>query len=1116
MRIPLFCILFEICFLFSIFPFAVKAQIVPDNTLPERSEVIQENGILRIEGGSQFGENLFHSFHDFSVPDSQTAYFNNSRNVQAIFSRVTSGSVSQIDGTIKSNGSTDLFFINPSGIIFGPNSSLDIGGSFLASTASSVTFADGKNFSANSPTQSLLTVSTPIGLQFGQSPGAIRHESTANLVSNNFGVPIGGGLEVSQGKTLALIGGSIDVEGGLIFADRGNIELGSIAQNEQVQIVPSNQGWVVDFAETNSFQNIRLSDLAFVSASEGNIQIRGKNISLKDDAEIVSTTESRKGGNVFLGASQTLTMSGNNTRLATQSNGEGDAGDLTIQAKQVFIKQGAFVETPVSSSGRGGNLIVKASELVELSGTTSDGELPSGLFAEVNGMGNGGTLSIKSKKIRILDGAQASVVNFGFGDAGKLIVEATDSVEIIEAKQPIGNFPTGLFAQVENQGDGGEISINTRQFILLNGSQVSTEVFGAGKGGDINLVALDSTELTGTLQRENGEFSSGLFALVAGNGTGDAGDILVKTQNLLALDGAQISTSSRNIGTGGSLSISADFVFLSGASTISGPDLSSGIFTSAEPGAIKDVGKLQIRARILTIENLAQISANNSGTGSGGILTIDVDTLNIRDGGRVRAASLVTNNATTNNRGPGGTLTINASNSVNISGSTTFADQIINSTLSTEAQGTGKAGNLLVNTNQLVVSNSGEISASTLDIGDAGTVTINSADLVSLSGDNSGIFASTTGQGRGGDITVSTNQFRIQDHAVIDARTTDEGTGGSIFINSNRFEATNNGQLLTTTEGRQRAGDITLEVRDDLTLEGQGSGLFANTGPNSSGPGGNIIIDPPTVNIRNGAGIAVDSQGSGIGGNISLEAGRLNLSNQAFISAETLNNQGGNIRLNIADLLLLQGSSTVSATAGRDQNSGDGGNIDINAPLIVAFPNENSDITANAFSGRGGNVTINTQGLFGLQARDELTPLSDITASSELGFSGNVTINTPETDPDRALVDLPVDIVRPQLTQRCSPGAPVASSSFFNSGRGGLPPSPEVPSDSETVWEDLRSPPRSQAIEKATQPVAPAQPTKIIEAQGWRRTATGHIQLVAQGISPPIPQENLSACIQDN
>jgi large exoprotein involved in heme utilization and adhesion len=199
--------------------------------------------------------------------------------------------------------------------------------------------------------------------------------------------------------------------------------------------------------------------------------------------------------------------------------------------------------------------------------------------------------------------------------------------------------------------------------------------------------------------------------------------------------------------------------------------------------------------------------------------------------------------------------------------------------------------------------------------------------------------------------------------------------------------------------------------------------------------------------------------------------------------------------------LLLRRNSNISTTSGTAQAGGDGGNIDINAKFIVGVPAENSDITANAFKGRGGNINIITSGIFGTQLRSRPTSKSDITASSDFGVNGTVQINTLDVDPSRGLTTLPAELVDASglVAQTCPAGGSKAKSSFTVTGNGGLPDNPSETRSSSAVWTDWRNTPKASSRSIKDVAIQSNHLTKeqLVEAQGWLENDKGEVVLTA-------------------
>ena len=396
-----------------------------------------------ITGGTRAGNNLFHSFRQFSVSTGGTAYFNNTLDIQNIITRVTGGEMSRIDGLLRANGTANLFLINPNRIIFSPNARLSIGGSFIGSTASNITFQDGTSFNATtSHFTPLLTISVPIGLSFASKPGSIINQSQAANSSSQVV-----GLQVQPGKTLALIGGDVALQGGSLTAPEGRIELGSVLGPSLVRLIPVNKGWALGYEGVQNFGNIQISHGSTVNTngkSSGDIQVQGSRVILQNGAILEAINlGSEPGGTIGVNAKESFEINGEKIGVEAFTNellglttgqisfltlsngifnlsfGSGTAGNIVIDAPKIIFHNNVFVSSATRGLGKGGDITVN-SQLLEMS--TSD--LSTGTFAN----GNAGNLTINTRQMIVSDGAEVFSGNSssGLGRGGDLTISAVN------------------------------------------------------------------------------------------------------------------------------------------------------------------------------------------------------------------------------------------------------------------------------------------------------------------------------------------------------------------------------------------------------------------------------------------------------------------------------------------------------------------------------------------------------------------------------------------------------------------------------------------------------------------------------------------------------------------
>ncbi|MEB3216378.1 MAG: S-layer family protein, partial [Nostocales cyanobacterium 94392] len=951
-------------------------------------------------------------------------------------------------------------------------------------------------------------------------------------VQNN-GIGKGGDIRISTGVFSLTNGAQLLA----VTKGQGNAGNVQIRASDAVNIAGSTKATgrpsaILTFTESgNSGGNITVDTSAFrisegavldsrtiTAGRGGNITINTNSLEALSGGQLQASTDSSgQAGEITINANANITISGSdpifseraalipeinwrynpNSGFYNRSIGSGIAGDIEVNSASLSVFDGGQIQASTFWQGKAGNVWINARDRVTMDGLSvnENGLSPSGIFSEMFNpqiLGEGGNISIETGSLTITNGAQLRASTWGVGDGGDININAKNGVTVTGTSQN-GNLLSGVFSTVQlaGQGNGGDINIQAGSLSVTGGAQLQTGTRNRGDAGNIFINTRDFVLFDGT--SSTGESPSSAFSSVEQGAVGKGGNIEVNTGSLFVNNSAQLITSNNGgKGNGGNIRVDAALLSLTGNSQLrastQGQGNSGNIFINASD-------RVSLDSRTI-ISNIVGDVGNPGkfGDGKGGTIRIDTGTLSMLNGSQLQASTF--------GKGDAGDIIINTRDNFLASGFGESENRILPtavfSVVAPDSKGNG--GNIRVNTGSLFVEDGSRFSASTSGLGKAGNIAIDARDAVIVDGISKVGFLSELSSatqddasGGGGTITVNTNSFRVSNGGFVNAETTSAFRGGDVSINANTFEAVNGGQVGTNTSSSGNAGNIVLNVKDKVNLSGTGkgfrSGLFAGTFAESTGKGGSIFIDPRLVVIENGAGVSVGSDGTGDAGDITLQAGTLQL-DKGFITAQTASTQGGNINLQISELLLLRNNSQISTTAGTAQAGGNGGNININSKFIVVPQSENSDITANAFSGNGGKVNINSSGIFGIETQQSLTEQSDITASSQLGISGETNINTDDTSSiQNSFTELsPTIDTNAIIASSCiARGNKRQENSFKITGSGALRNSPGDELISQYSTGEVRT------VESRNQSWKKGDP--IIEPQGLYRLKNGELLL---------------------
>ncbi|WP_174627009.1 filamentous hemagglutinin N-terminal domain-containing protein [Candidatus Methylobacter favarea] len=687
--------------------------------------------------GRIVGSNLFHSFSKFSIPAAESANFVVNFSpaiIDNVISRVTGGTPSNINGAFNSFiPGANFWFLNPAGVIFGEQASINVTGSFHVSTANYLKFADGSIFGADQASAPVLTTAAPEAFGFlgGKQPAPINFEGS------------GSGVTVPEGKTLSVIGGDITITGGKFLgtpvesrlqAPGGRINIASVASAGEVTIKP-------DGLDTASFDRL------------GKIEIQGVL-----DRKSAINTSGEAGGAVFIRAGE-LVM--DNSYVAALTFGAGNGGGIDIKANSLKLSNGAQIDTSSYGSGQGGNLNIAATNISLIGGNDS----ASGFFSQVHGDGNAGFLKVTADFLDLKNGALINAETFrnSRGDGGAVFIRAGELV--------MDNSYTA--ASTFGAGSSGGIDIKATGLKLSNGAQIDTSTYSTGKGGTLTVISHGDINISGPMGEDQNQ--TGIFSVT--NDTGPGGSVSVTADGALTMDGsARILTRTLGTADAGLLNVKAGNLTLSNGAQIFagiGNTMKNNLIQGNRDGTGKGGDIFATVANTLSISGYDALipnfrsgifSAGQIGRGDAGNISVSAKTIELRNQGTISAFSGA------RSLGKAGNIIIREVDNLNLKSGSTIETEAI------QADG----GNIDVRARDLVFLIDSAITASVQSsTGKGGNITI---DPIFVILDNSKIIANAFG-GPGGNIRIVADQFIASPDSIVDA-SSQFGVDGQVVITS--------------------------------------------------------------------------------------------------------------------------------------------------------------------------------------------------------------------------------------------------------------------------------------------------------------------------------------------
>ncbi|MBI1732272.1 MAG: filamentous hemagglutinin N-terminal domain-containing protein [Gammaproteobacteria bacterium] len=826
-------------FLLCLGSVVAQAEVIRDGTMGPSGAIAGPDFFIPNSDGATFGSNLFHSFSVFNIALSESATFTGPAVIDNVIARVTGGSSSSIDGLLSSTiESADFWFINPAGVIFGRNASLNVDGSFHVSTADYLRLGNGGRFDATAPSDTVLTSAAPEAFGFlGQNPRPIRVNGSA--------------LEVPEGETISIVGGDVSVTSANVTAPAGRINLVGVASAGEA--APAADGMDVSTFSamgTVSVTDPSFSDPAVLSTSGdvgGPVYIRaGRFVASYSDIHS-ETFGNADGYDVSIVANDVELR--DVTFIFVDNYGSGQGGDLRIEAENIHIADFSDITTDTFGSGNAGSIFIEAS-LIEVAYS----DITSNSFGGT-GAGNAGNITLAGEDL-VLIGAFLFVDSYGAGDAGSISLTASGSIEILDF--------SWITSESFADGDAGDISLAASESIAISGfSILSSTNQGAGDAGSVSIVAplVEIVDSDIAADAYGYDFEDG--GLI-GTGTGVAGNITIEGDNIALID-AFLFVTTAGAGNAGKILLTAtDSIEISDFSLITSDTYGA--------GAAGDIVITALQA--VSISGFSTVSSDTYADGAGGTVTVEAPLVEVVDG------DLFTGSLDFD--GPDG----GDAGSIRLAG-----DMLVLSGafLLAETFGAGDAGSISLSASESIRISGGSTldTTSYFEAGDAGSISL-SADQISL--DDSSISAISFGPGFAGDIVIIAGSlFESQGSSLTtEAR---ESDGGNIFFMASDLVSFMDSIVSTSVgRGEGKGGNITIDPEFVVLIN---SDILAQA---YEGPGGNIKI-VAGVFLQSPDSLVDASSARGIDGTVTIASpdtdvsGSITVLPESYLDATTLMSQ---------------------------------------------------------------------------------------------------------------------------------------------------------------------------------------------------------------------------------